>query len=180
MIVRVAFVSLVLLLVGGCQTMGDASPNPTVAPSTPAGQTIPGVDAVELAEVAVREYLAVSAAISAGGGIDTSAIDDVVSEAWRIEELAGFKAIRELGVVPLGAPIVTKLEVTALAGITVVSEAVVAVCTSTSGVSVVDDDGDELPVDPEVHFLTVFVIPRGDRFVVDGVDMVEDTSWCVE
>ncbi len=180
MIVRRVVLASVVLMLTGCLPVGGATPIPGDAPAPRAVETVPHDGAVELAVVAVREYLDVSAAISATGGIDTSAIDDVVSEEWRVEELAGFEAVRELGVAPVGAPTVTKLEVTALSGVSRVSEAVVEVCTSTTGVTVVDEDGTALPVEPEIHRLTIFVVARGDRFVVDGVEMMEDTTWCAE
>lgn len=180
MIVRRVVLASVVLMLTGCLPVGGSPPIPSDAPALRTVETVPQDGAVELAVVAVREYLDVSAAISATGGIDTSAIDDVVSEEWRVEELAGFEAVRELGVAPVGAPTVTKLEVTALSGVSRVSEAVVEVCTSTTGVTVVDEDGTALPVEPEIHRLTIFVVARGDRFVVDGVEMMEDTTWCAE
>ena len=180
MIVRRAVLASVVLTLTGCLPVGGSPPIPSDAPAPRPVETVPQDGAVELAVVAVREYLDVSAAISATGGVDTSAIDDVVSEEWRVEELAGFEAVRELGVAPVGAPTVTKLEVTALSGVSSVSEAVVEVCTSTTGVTVVDEDGTALPVEPEIHRLTIFVVARGDRFVVDGVEMMEDTTWCAE
>jgi hypothetical protein len=180
MIVRRVVLASVVLTLTGCLPVGGSPPIPSDAPALRTVDTVPQDGAVELAVAAVREYLDVSAAISATGGVDTSAIDDVVSEEWRVEELAGFEAVRELGVAPVGAPTVTKLEVTALSGVSRVSEAVVAVCTSTTGVTVVDEDGTALPVEPEIHRLTIFVVARGDRFVVDGVEMMEDTTWCAE
>jgi hypothetical protein len=180
MIVRCVVLASVVLTLTGCLPVGGSPPVSSGAPAPRAIETVPHDGAVELAVVAVREYLDVSAAISATGGVDTSAIDDVVSEEWRVEELAGFEAVRELGVAPIGGPTVTKLEVTALSGVSRVSEAVVAVCTSTTGLTVVDEDGTALPVEPEIHRLTIFVVARGDRFVVDGVEMMEDTAWCAE
>jgi hypothetical protein len=180
MIVRCVVLASVVLTLTGCLPVGGSPPVSSGAPAPRAIETVPHDGAVELAVVAVREYLDVSAAISATGGVDTSAIDDVVSVEWRVEELAGFEAVRELGVAPVGVPTVTKLEVTALSGVSRVSEAVVAVCTSTTGLTVVDEDGTALPVEPEIHRLTIFVVARGDRFVVDGVEMMEDTTWCAE
>jgi hypothetical protein len=180
MIRRSVALAVAVLILGGCQSVVESRPNTSGTPAPPVVDTVPFDEAAELAEDAVREYLDVSASISAGGGVDTRAIDDVVSEDWRVEELVGFEAVRELGVLPFGAPTVTRLEVTALSGVSRVSEAVVELCTSATGVTVVDEDGNALPVEPDVHRLTIFVVARGDRFVVDGVEMTEDTTWCAE
>ncbi|MFZ4505797.1 MAG: hypothetical protein ACOYNK_05545, partial [Microbacteriaceae bacterium] len=131
-------------------------------------------------ENAVRDYLEVSAAIAAAGGTDTRPLDGVVSETWLAEELAGFAAIREMGVAFRGAPTIVKIEVTALAGIAAVSEGTVHVCTALEGKAVVDDDGVALPVEPEFQRLSVSVVPRAGTFVVDAVEMWEDTSWCAQ
>lgn len=180
MICRSIALAVATVILGGCQSVVESSPNTTGTPAPLVGETVPFDAAAELAEDAVREYLDVSAAISAGGGVDTHAIDDVVSAEWRVEELVGFEAVRELGVLPFGAPTVNRLDVTALSGVSRVSEAVVELCTSTTGVTVVDEDGNALPVEPDIHRLTIFVVARGNRFVVDGVEMVEDTTWCAE
>jgi hypothetical protein len=178
--VRLIALALTVLALGGCQPVGEPSP-PQPDYSAPASDSVvPSDVAADLAEAAVREYFAVSAAIAAAGGEDTSAIDGVVSAAWRNEELAGFAAIREVGVTPEGAPSLFKLEVAAMAGVAAVGEAIVHVCTSTDGFAVIDNDGIALPVEPEVHHLTVFVVAQSERFVVDGVDVIEDTSWCAE
>lgn len=178
MIRRSVALAVVVVILGGCQSVVESSPKASGTPTPPVVDTVPFDAAAELAEDAVREYLDVSAAISAGGGVDTRAIDDVVSEEWRVEELVGFEAVRELGVLPFGVPTVTRLDVTALSGVSRVSEAVVELCTSTTGVTVMDEDGNALLVEPDVHRLTIFVVARGDRFVVDGVEMMEDTTWC--
>lgn len=180
MIRRSVALAVATVILGGCQSVVESSPNTIGTPAPPLVDAVHFDAAAELAEDAVREYLDVSAAISAGGGVDTSAIDDVVTVEWRVEELAGFESVRELGVLPFGAPTLTRLDVTALSGVSRVSEAVVELCTSTTGVTVVDDDGNALDVEPEVHRLTIFVVARGDRFVVDGVEMKEDTTWCEE
>jgi hypothetical protein len=178
--VRLIALALTVLALGGCQPVGEPSP-PQPDYSAPASDSVvPSDVAADLAEAAVREYFAVSAAIAAAGGEDTSAMDGVVSAAWRNEELAGFAAIREMGVTPEGAPSLFKLEVAAMAGVAAVGEAIVHVCTSTDGFAVIDNDGIALPVEPEVHHLTVFVVAQSERFVVDGVDVIEDTSWCAE
>jgi hypothetical protein len=176
---HIAFLIAALSL-GGCQSVGDTPPSAPTSSNPTRGSEIPGDAAAELAEAAVREYLEVSSAIAAAGGENTDSIDDVVSAAWRDEELAGFRAISELGVIPQGTPALVKLEVAALAGVSSVSEAIVHVCTSTDGVAVIDNDGVALPVEPEVHRLTVFVVAHNERFVVDGVELEEDTSWCAE
>lgn len=178
--VRLVALTLTVLALGGCQPVIDPTPSQPDYSAPASDSVVPGDVAADLAEAAVREYFAVSAAIAAAGGENTSAIDNVVSAAWRNEELAGFEAIRAMGVTPEGAPTLVRLEVAAMAGVTAVGEAIVHVCTSTDGVAVIDIDGMALPVEPEVHHLTVFVVAHDERFVVDGVEVVEDTSWCVE
>ena len=180
MLRRLVVLSVAVLAVSGCQTSNPETRAPS-SPSAPSlGETLPRESADELAENAVRDYLEVSAAIAATGGTDTRPLESLVSESWLPEELAGFAAIREMGVVFRGAPTIVKIEVTALAGITAVSEGTVHVCTALEGAAVVDDEGVALPVEPEFQRLSVSVVPRAGAFVVDAVEMWEDTSWCAQ
>lgn len=171
-------VCLSVVALSGCATITPIVTAPPFVAQERQQETLSSDGAEALAEEAVRDYLAVSAAIAAAGGADYSAIDTVVSAAWRAEEVAGFEAISALGVEHRGAPAVTKIEVTAVAGIHRVTEATVHVCTSTYDVEVLDGDGEVLPVEPTVQLLTVYVVPLKGRFVVDGVEPWEDTTWC--
>ena len=173
-----------LFVIGACVALLGGCSGPSVpavpAPISSAVETVPREGVEELALTAVSDYVALSSVIAGDGGANSERIADVVTVGWLPNELAGFETLRAMGTTQVGAPIITKIEATAIRGIAAVSEVVVHACTALDGVSVVSDEFTEDPVPNGVALITVYVVPEDGVLKVDGVEPWEDVSWCAE
>lgn len=172
-LMSVATVSLAAC--GLSQETADADP-----PSPPAvRETVDRVGVEDRAIAAVTAYFDRSAEIAAEGGARPERIEDVVTAAWLSEELTGFDALRALGARQVGKPVVTRIEVSAIRGISAVTEIVLHACTETSAVQIRTSDGLESPAGAGVSRVTVYVVPERGVLKVDNVNAWADVSWCV-
>ena len=174
---RLVVLFLSLFVLGGCSTATVAV---VPAPISSPVETIARDGVEEAAVSAVTDYFDVSTRIAGDGGVNPERIADVVTSDWLPNEIAGFDALHAMGTVQVGAPIITRIEATAVRGIAAVSEVVVHACTVLDGVSIVSDDITDDVVPNGVALVTVYVVPENGVLKVDGVEPWEDTSWCAE
>ncbi len=171
---RLVALAFSLSVLTGC---ASAPVSPVATPPAPA-ETIPRSGVEELAISAVEDYVSVSSAIAADGGVDPERIATVVTDRWRPEELAGFEMLRAMGSAQVGVPTVTRIEVAAVRGLAAVTEVILRACTDFGGVSVDTVEGEELDVPTTVALVTVYVKPARGVLKVDRVEPHKDASWC--
>lgn len=173
---RIVLLALTVLVVSGCDS---ASISPTVSPPA-VSEAVPRSGVEELATVAVDDYLTMSSTIAAEGGVAPERIASVVTDRWLPEELAGFETLRALGSAQRGIPDVTRIEVSAIRGISAVTEVILRACTDFGGVSVATVDGEEREVPTTLALVTLYVVPEDGVLKVDRVEPRADATWCVE
>jgi len=171
------FVIVLLLALVGCASAERA---PAPDPVASADEAIERDGVEQLAIDAVGDYFAVSAEIAGDGGEAPERIAQVVTSNWLTQELTGFTALRALGSSQAGVPEVTKIEVSAIRGIAVVTEVVLHACTSLDGVTIRTADGDETDVPIGTSLVTIYVVPEDGVLKVDGVEPRTELSWCAE
>lgn len=174
---RLVVLVLSLFVLGGCSAEKVAD---VPAPISSPVETIARDGVEEAALTAVIDYFDVSAQIAGDGGVKPERIADVVTSEWLPNEIAGFETLQAMGTTQVGAPTITRIEATAVHGVSVVSEVVVHVCTALDGVSIVSDEFVDDSGPAGVTLVTVYVVPEGGMMKVDGVEPWEDTSWCAE
>lgn len=171
---RLLALALALSVLTGCAT---ASVAPAASPPA-LSETIERNGVEERAIAAVKDYVSVSSAIAADGGVDPERIATVVTDRWLPEELAGFETLRAMGSSQVGIPAVTRIEVAAVRGIAVVTEVILRACTDFGEVSVDSAEGEEHDVPTTVALVTVYVKPVDGVLKVDRVEPHTDASWC--
>lgn len=176
---RIVSMVLSVSLLAGC-----GAPGPIDAVEPAAGvvavETVSRDGVEQRAIDAVTAYFDTSAKVAADGGGEPDRIATVVTANWLPEELAGFDTLRALGVSQVGAPVVTRIEVSAIRGIATVSEVVIHACTSLDDVTIRSADGAMTPAPTNFSLVTVYVVPEGGVLKIDGIEPWTDASWCVE
>ena len=108
MILRRALIATLPFLLVACEapvvlpeTDGGAEPMTLVQPRRELPPTF-FEQATNEAEGVIAEYLAITDDVTAGGGVETNAIDAMVSQAWLPKEREGFASYREKGLRSVG------------------------------------------------------------------------------
>ncbi|MGK2852625.1 MAG: hypothetical protein ACSLE3_00735 [Microbacteriaceae bacterium] len=165
-------------LLSGC---APAAP-PAAEPPPTSSQPIFASDeeALAAAEAAYAEYQRVSDEIAVAGGVQPDRIAAVVSNTWLPEELAGFKQLRDAGLMQLGDSSFDTISLQAASEIDEGALVVLYLCSDSSDTRIVNNLGiDVTPMD-RVERYPLEVAFRSSEVDPQTLQLDEISTWSGE
>jgi hypothetical protein len=158
---RTLFVIAVGLLLAGCSAGVPPENDPPATPPAIADTSVLVADAELLIGATLKHYIEVTNQIMSGD-TPVSAINDLTTPEWAIEESNGFAALTALG--PTAATVsMSRWQLTAMRGRHTMVDALVSACLGSATT--------------QFH-VTVRLIPRNGALVIDEISPWEDSTWC--
>ena len=159
---RIMFLLVFGLLLSGCATGVPPDFAPTGTPSAIADASVLAVDAEAMIGATLKDYIEVTNQIVSGDA-PVSAINDLTTPEWAIEEAHGFAALDGLG----GSATTVSMarwQLTAMRGRHTMVDAIVSACLGSTTT--------------QTH-VTIRLVPRDGTIVIDEISPWEDSTWCV-
>ena len=158
---RISLTVAFVLLLAGCSA-GVLPENVSAAtPPAIADTSVLISDAAVLIGATLKEYVDVTNHIVSGDA-PVSAINDLTTPEWSIEEAAGFEALDALGG-SAAAVSMARWQLTSMRGRHTLVDAIVSACLGSPTT--------------QMH-VTVRLIPRDGAIIIDEISPWEDSTWC--
>ena len=158
---RILYLTTFGLLLAGCSAGAPPIAETSATPPPSADASVLVSDAETLVEETLKDYIDVTNQIVAGD-LPVSAINELTTPEWAIEEASGFAA---LDVLDGNEPTVSmaRWQLTAMRGRHTLVDALVSACLGSATT--------------QMH-VTVRLVPRDGAIVIDEISPWEDSTWC--